>query len=209
MLEEKIHIKIKKTARLVLLKSENNNNRKLLIALHGYGQLSTYFSKKFKEINSNFDVLVPEGLNRFYLKESSGRVGSSWMTKEDREFDIEDNQDYLDEIIKEYSTKYESIILLGFSQGGATASRYCYKKANRIKGLVLWGSAFPPDITKEENNSFKGEKYFVLGLQDEYFNKEIQKDVLALQMELGYTIIQYDGIHDIDISVLNGLLDHF
>lgn len=209
MLEETIHVKVSKTARLTLLKSEKKTNSKLLISLHGYGQLSTYFSRKFKEINSNFDVLVPEGLNRFYLKASSGRVGSSWMTKEERESDISDNQDYLDQVISKYSKLYDSIVLLGFSQGGATASRYCYQKTNSIKALILWGSVFPPDITREQKKQFEGDKYFVIGNQDEFFSPEIQKEVLDLQRELGYTTIQYEGIHDIDISVLNKILEQF
>jgi predicted esterase len=208
MFAEKIQVKVSKTARLILLKSETKVNSKLAIALHGYGQLSTYFSKKFEEIHSDFDVLVPEGLNRFYLKGSSGRVGSSWMTREERETDISDNQNYLEHLVNEYSKKYSNIILIGFSQGGATASRFCYQKNTTIDGLILWGGIFPPDI-KEEAQRFSGKKFFVLGKQDEYFTSENQKEVLALQKKLGYETIQFTGGHDIEISVLNQILNHF
>lgn len=209
MIIEKIQVKVSKTARLIHLKSENKVNTKLLIALHGYGQLSTYFSKKFEEIHTDFDVLIPEGLHRFYLKASSGRVGSSWMTKEERESDISDNQDYLEQIIADFSHKYDEIILLGFSQGGATSSRFCYQKTNTIKGLILWGSVFPPDINQTEIEQFIGDKFFVLGNKDEYFTEENQKEVLALQKKLGYKTVQFTGGHEIDIPVLNDILNHF
>jgi len=209
MLEEKIHVSVKKTARLVLLKSEVKKNSKLLIALHGYGQLSTHFSKKFENIHPDFDVLIPEGLNRFYLKGSAGRVGSSWMTREERESDIADNQNYLEQIFKDYSKKYTSIVLLGFSQGGATASRFCYQNTFNTSGLILWGSVFPPDISQVERKQFFGKKYFVLGRQDEYFNPENQKEVLDLQTGLGYENVQFVGGHDIDLAILNEILNHF
>ena len=72
--------------------SENfTSKRKLLIALHGYGQLAQYFAKKFIDLPEDYALLVPEGMHRFYLEGTSGRVGASWMTKEGRELDIEDN----------------------------------------------------------------------------------------------------------------------
>jgi predicted esterase len=209
MVVEKIQIKVSKTARLILMKSETQVNAKLIIALHGYGQLCTYFSRKFEGIHKDFDVLVPEGLNRFYLKASSGRVGSSWMTKEEREMDILDNQTYLHELVNDYSKKYDSILLLGFSQGGATASRFCYQMQAKIDGLILWGSVFPPDISQEETTNFTGQKFFVLGKQDEYFSFENQKEVLALQNNLGYKTVQFEGGHDVDITILNDILHHF
>jgi len=209
MLEENIQVKVKKTARLIFLKSELKRNGKLLIALHGYGQLSTHFSKKFDNIHPDFDVLIPEGLNRFYLNGSSGRVGSSWMTREERESDISDNQNYLEQIFTDYSKKYTSIVLLGFSQGGATASRFCYQNNFSASGLILWGSVFPPDIKQVERKQFAGKKYFVLGQQDKYFDLENQKEVLDLQRELGYENIQYEGGHNIDSIVLNKILNHF
>jgi hypothetical protein len=56
----------------------------LLIALHGYGQLSSYFGKKFEDLPNEFFIVIPEGMHRFYLDGTSGRVGASWMTKEAR-----------------------------------------------------------------------------------------------------------------------------
>ena len=80
--------------------SENySHKKKLLIALHGYGQLAQYFAKKFDQLPEDYALLVPEGMHRFYLQGSSGRVGASWMTKDGREFDIEDNLNYLNQLL--------------------------------------------------------------------------------------------------------------
>ena len=64
---------------------------KLLYVLHGYGQLASYFIKSFDKISDSYFVVAPEGMHRFYLKGTSGRVGASWMTKEAREIDIDEN----------------------------------------------------------------------------------------------------------------------
>lgn len=209
MISENIQVKIEKNARIMHLKSETKRNTKLLIALHGYGQLATYFSRKFEQIHPDFDVLIPEALNRFYLKGSSGRVGASWMTKEERESDIEDNQNYLSQLFSKYEPHYKQIILLGFSQGGATAARFCYRNKITISGLILWASVFPPDVNQESISLFEGEKYFVLGDNDEFFNEESQKEALDLQTNLGYTNVYFEGKHDVDISVLNAILSKF
>ena len=55
--------------------------KKLLIALHGYGQLAFYFAKKFESVPDDYALLVPEGMHRFYLQGSSGRVGASWRQR--------------------------------------------------------------------------------------------------------------------------------
>ena len=63
-----------------------------------------YFIKKFEQLKRPEILFVaPEGLHRFYLKGNAGRVGSSWMTKEDRLNDIDDYNRMLDQVAKEIS----------------------------------------------------------------------------------------------------------
>ena len=209
MLIKNNFLSVQKKARITWLKNEEQKSTKLLIALHGYGQLSTYFSRKFHSLpDLGFDVAVPEGLHRFYLAGSSGRVGASWMTKEERETDIQDNHDYIDQFIQSIENEYDEIILLGFSQGGATAARYYFENPEKINALILWASVFPPDI-QLPSNTFPGDKvYFVLGKEDEYFTEEKQKEVLNLHEELGMRVISFDGKHDIDVTVLHTLLEN-
>lgn len=210
MQNKEVFIKTTKTARITVLKNENSPNTSLLIALHGYGQLSTFFARKFEGVTeAGFDVILPEGLNRFYLEGSSGRVGASWMTKEERDYDIEDNQQYLSQIIETNRASYNKIILLGFSQGGATAARFFFSEKTEIAGLILWASVFPPDLEQDLPAGSYENCHFVLGKEDPYFDEYKQKEVLNLYRELGMKVHSFDGDHDVDAKLLRTILNQF
>ncbi len=179
----------------------------LLIVLHGYGQLAEFFIRKFKDVQENYLVVAPEGMHRFYLNGTSGRVGASWMTKEDRESDITDNLNWLNQLLNELKEKkkFEKIILLGFSQGGATAARWYYSYKYEFNHLILWASVFPPDLEKPENSN-DSENYFVIGTEDEFYNAEAQKNEVEFYRKIGFQTIQFSGRHDIEIGPLNRIL---
>ncbi len=181
----------------------------LLICFHGYGQLPTYFGRKFETVDKNYFVVIPEGLHRFYLEGSAGRVGASWMTKEAREQDIQDNMNYLKQLLDNLTSKksFEKIILLGFSQGGATATRFYVNQLN-IHHLILWACVFPPDLHIEEEINFEPNKnYFVLGSEDQYFNETEQINTIKFYKKKNFKILQYYGNHSIEPSILNDLLN--
>ena len=122
-----------------------------LFALHGYGQLARFFIRKFQAAaDSGWRVIAPEGGHRFYLQGTEGRVGASWMTKEDRLADIDDHVRYLDLLRAE--TRAENgtpEVLLGFSQGVATALRWAALGTvgpAAWQGLVAHSGVIPPDL---------------------------------------------------------------
>ena len=86
-------ITVEKTARYITLGNKEKADV-LIVALHGYGQLSAYFSKNFSKLDQRYFIVIPEGLSRFYLSGTCGRVGASWMSKEERLWDIRDNLNY-------------------------------------------------------------------------------------------------------------------
>ena len=182
----------------------------LIIALHGYGQLSKYFIQKFIHLNSDYFIIAPEGMHRFYLNGTTGRVGASWMTREAREEDISDNLNYLDqllEITKKYT--FEKKILLGFSQGGATAARYLHLGKTSMDHFILWASVFPPDL--EINNEIRtksgnSKNYFVVGNEDDYFTDESRAESANYFSNMNYSVINYAGNHSIDPDVLDTIL---
>jgi predicted esterase len=181
---------------------------KLIIVLHGYGQLAEFFIRKFKDLNDDFLVVAPEGTHRFYLNGTSGRVGASWMTKEDRESDIADNLNWLSQLYTELTKQKTFIktILLGFSQGGATAARWFYSQKVQFDQLILWASVFPPDLEKHliQSNS---NNYFVIGADDEFYNAEAQKNEIEFYEKIGFQTLQFAGKHDIEIYALNGIFN--
>ncbi|MEJ6686319.1 MAG: alpha/beta fold hydrolase [Crocinitomicaceae bacterium] len=187
--------------------SAKEKPKKLLITLHGYGQLAEFFLKKFNDCPKDYDILAPEGPHRFYKSGYSGRVGASWMTKEAREDDIQDNLKWLNEWLVSHlqSNTYEKIVLLGFSQGGATAARWYYKNPTLFSNLILWASVFPPDIEKPIEKPRK-KSYFVVGENDAFLKEDLLNQEIKNYQGLGYQTILFEGKHDIKSDTLNELL---
>lgn len=180
----------------------------VIYALHGYGQLAKFFIRKFSKVFGDTLVVAPEGMHRFYLKGSSGRVGASWMTKESREDDIEDNIHWLNKLDRFITEKHQPKrkILLGFSQGGATAARWYHKGAVSFDGLILWACVFPPDLNPEEEIKNVSNQHFIIGTDDEYYQGESQEELVSFYQNKGYQIHQYEGKHDIDGDLIVKLL---
>lgn len=202
-------ISIPKTMRYLVSGNPETSDH-LVIVLHGYGQLVRYFIQHFNELPTNTCVIAPEGMHRFYLNGTSGRVGASWMTKEARETDILDIQIYLDTLLSEFLQQhsFNKITLLGFSQGGATAARFFDKTAHKIDHLIIWASDFPSDIapslTSEKYAS--NQHYFVLGDQDEYFTPDARIQTFKKFTDLGFKTLAFQGTHTIDKQTLKDIL---
>jgi predicted esterase len=206
MIEKRLTIK--KTVRYFQI-GQIKEAKYLLIVLHGYGQLPSYFGRKFENLPKKCLIVIPEGMHRYYLEGSSGRVGASWMTKEAREDDIEDNLNYLEQLLSQFLKvkTFEKTILLGFSQGGATAARLFYANRVKINHLILWASVFPTDLEiKNEINYTTSDNYFLIGSEDPYFTDEEREKVIKFYNNMNYSITQYTGNHSIDIDELNKLL---
>jgi len=201
MSDQTFQITTSKTQRCFVQGNISKSNL-LLIVLHGYGQLGAYFLRKFNQLSDEYYIVAPEGMHHFYLNGSSGRVGASWMTKEARTSDIEDNNKYLDAVIESVKSQktFEKILLLGFSQGGATAARWSAQRKD-IDQLILWASVFPPDIEKSTFSNYK-KGTFVIGKQDEFYDSAAQAKEISNYKNLGFEIIEYEGKHDIEGTTL-------
>lgn len=199
------YLKIEKTARIVT--SGNPAAQTVWFVTHGYGQLATYFIEKFKSLDAEKHfVIVPEGLHRYYLNGHSGRVGASWMTKEERERDIEDYCAYLDKVYEKFILPGSCVNALGFSQGGATLCRWAAQTQHKIDNLIVWGSVIPPDMKWEQYLSrLKDLSWiYVAGSQDEFLTHEQQQEQLNVLREKGIEpqTLFYEGKHDIQQEAL-------
>ncbi len=184
----------------------------VMFVLHGYGQLAEFFIRKFRVLNKEeIFVVAPEGLHRFYLKGSAGRVGASWMTKEERESDIQDYITYLDQLWDEINLKgqFEKRVLLGFSQGGATASRWhSFGKFNADQ-FILWAAIFPPDMPNDSLSNYSdSDNYFVVGDEDEYYSEEgINAHFESLKSKnISFQLVKFQGNHNIHAETLLNLM---
>ncbi|HET6244880.1 MAG TPA: dienelactone hydrolase family protein, partial [Bacteroidia bacterium] len=155
----------------------------------------------------------PEGLHRFYLGGYSGRVGASWMTKEDRMNDIKDYIHFLDdlylEILNSFNGRKVKINVLGFSQGTATVCRWLVNKKSKVNNLIIWAGGFPSDLAFEPDKTLFDSMgiYMVFGDKDEFISAEefeSQEKVLK-QHKIEYNLIRFEGKHEINSQVLTEL----
>tara|TARA_Y100000385_G_C13105626_1_gene647548 strand:+ start:3890 stop:4525 length:636 start_codon:yes stop_codon:yes gene_type:complete len=181
---------------------------KVLYVLHGYGQLVEFFIRKFRSTPEDLLIVAPEGMHRFYINGSSGRVGASWMTKESRDSDIEDTISFLNQVDEEISQRYNirKRYLLGFSQGGAAAARWEQLGTVKFDGIALWACIFPPDLHFKTTSNNNVNHYFAIGDNDEFYEENAQKKLMEYYKELGYQIVPYRGTHDIVNETLTVIL---
>ena len=139
-------ILVEQTARWFHIGSPPSESSKILIALHGYGQHPAYMLDGLKPLlKDDLCILAPEGLSRFYIKGTDGRVGASWMTRDERFTDINDHINYLNTwwtglMVAEGA----EVIVLGFSQGVATAARWLAAGFPASK-VILHSGTVPPE----------------------------------------------------------------
>jgi len=209
------HLPVTRTARYFQLNEVSAQTRQMWFVCHGYGQLAEYFIRHFTSLTTadpTLVVIAPEGLSRFYLQGTGGRIGATWMTREDRLTEIEDYVGYLNQLattVLHAAPNTVQVTVLGFSQGAATVSRWLVRAAFRPAHLILWAGAFPPDM------EFTVAKQLVRGLpitlvygdEDEYVKTadvEKQRDFLR-QLGVEPEIIGFAGKHTLQTEVLQQL----
>jgi predicted esterase len=191
------------------------STRQLWFVLHGYAQLAQHFIKKFAALEEhNICVIAPEGLSRFYLEPLSNRmqtgdsrVGATWMTKEDRQTDIDNYLTYLNAIYR-HETAHVAVpvTVLGFSQGAATASRWIADGQVNADRFILWAGILPPDMNFEAGReALKGKQtYMVYGTEDPYLNDSrfAELDVLTEKLGIRPQRIIFAGQHEMHTPTL-------
>lgn len=179
----------------------SSQTRCIWLVLHGYGQLPRYWIKRFESlVDAQTVVVAPEGLSKFYLEGTSGRVGASWMTKDERLAEISDHLHYLTQLTAQLLAAQPQckIVLLGFSQGGAAAARLAAAQPELFAALVLWSAVFPPDWQPAESQT-QLPSWLVYGNNDPYLPatrlngllNEARAQLPALQT------LAFDGGHDV------------
>lgn len=148
------HLTVSRTARVLTAGATASERRTVLLALHGYAQRAEEMVEMLGPLlalDPTLGVIAPEALSRFYRRGATGEeIGASWMTRLDRLHEISDYLAYLDTVKREMIGETERLIVLGFSQGAATAGRWGMQHAGSIAHLVLWGGALPPEIAEND-----------------------------------------------------------
>lgn len=204
---------VPRTARYLTLgelDSEHSGLSEVWFLCHGYGQLAAEFLDSVQSLASPHRLLVvPEALSRFY-HDDHRRVGASWMTREDRDREMEDYIRYWDlvhdqifELVERASTR---LILLGFSQGAATAARWAVHGSGRVDHLVLWGAAVPPELDSKASlqPTTKMQLTLVRGTRDKIFSESDRDQQRSRLRQHGATFseLTFEGGHRLDSDTL-------
>lgn len=203
-------ISITKTAHYYTVGNPGKQVRQCWIVCHGYGQLAKFFIRKFDVLTSeDVFVLAPEGLSRFYTEGLSGKVGASWMTREDRLIEIEDYAHYLSVLYQHYIPQFAvdvQVILLGFSQGCATQLRWMMRDFPHFDALVLWAGLVPEDLDYRPRHDYFANKqlHFVYGTADPFITPErlAQHEQLLKDNQLDFRVHSFNGEHTVDREML-------
>jgi predicted esterase len=220
------HLLVQRTARYYTLGESTapadrpgeltENTTHIWFCLHGFGQLASYFSRKFAGLDDGKTlVVIPEGLSRLYLNGKYERVGASWMTREDKQHEINDFLAYLnalyDTVLNGRNPADFHITLLGFSQGAATVCRWLNAGHIRADRLILWAGFFSNGLGDviDPQKLATVDTHYVYGKQDEYF--ELLGDVAAYKARLltdvpHLKLTAYEGGHRVEPTVLRRLM---
>jgi predicted esterase len=189
---------------------------------HGYGQLASDFAKEFEIISAPGRLIVaPEALSRFYVPAGAGfhaadaKIGATWMTREDRETEIDDYVNYLDSLYDEIFNRVDRsrarVTVLGFSQGGATANRWLTRGKARADRLLMWGSLLASDADLNEAAEFfrKVELTIVYGKRDQFADSGMIAGFEKVLRENGipYKLETFEGGHRMDRETLKRLAE--
>jgi predicted esterase len=216
MIEEH-HIPVQRTARYYTLGTLSEKTRRVWVVLHGYGQLARHFIRRFDVVaDEETLVIAPEGLSRFYTDQQAGKVGASWITREERDHEVVDYVAYLDQVLAtvlaDRSLDRFEITLMGFSQGASTVCRWLEKsELLRAKRLVLWAGFFPnglSDVLRPETVAGMSVEY-VYGLDDDYISHlpDVEQYLHRLVNDIPHLqLIPFSGKHVVDRVVLQSLL---
>lgn len=209
---EENHIIVEKSARFYLNNPSSKEIKSFWFVFHGYAQLGLDFIKDFDFLdNENTLIVAPEGLSKFHTKD---KIGASWMTREDRQNEINDYLNYLEQILLHLKNKYDlnsaKSNLLGFSQGVHTAVRLFISTNSYFNNLILCSSDFPQDadFVRLKEKLLKSMMYYLTGNNDKIISLvSFEKSKKLLQdNSIEFEEIVFNGAHKIDENSLNLIL---
>lgn len=194
-----------KTARYFTHNMLSDQTETIIIAIHGYAQTAEHFIDAFSSLPENYFVIAPEGLNRFYSRGFGGVPVANWMTSLERESEIKDYIHYLDGLYEHLQMqKYPKakIVLIGFSQGVATSSRWLEATQDKIDFYLMIAG----DIANEMHKQLPGKisairKAYIIGDNDSII---LPEKVEAMKQLLGDATPFYSfaGKHEMSAECL-------
>lgn len=199
----KQYIKTQRTARYFLSQDFHNNIKQVLFVFHGYAQNADDFLQSFTPLFKDDTLIIaPEGLSKLYFKDFTNTPASSWMTSLERENELSDFYAYMKIVETEIINKLNTNVrfnVVGFSQGGAMASRYVSSSHLFFDNIFIYASAPAHDL--EWKKIPKESKWHVIyGDKDWVVTPERLKDVqqMFLLENRDVSFFKYIGKHKVE-----------
>jgi len=202
------HIAVTKTARYYTMGSLTEQTQEIWFVIHGWAQLAEQYISSFKALDDGTRfIIAPEALNKFYIKTGKPEVGATWMTREDREHEMADYVAYLNTLYDALNLGAQNakIVVLGFSQGVATTSRWMYQNPRKADTLIFYAGEPGNELQNPESIAAfdKTKNYFIWGSEDPFVNElNIQK---FKDMLTNFEFVPFEGKHEINADVLLAL----
>ena len=204
-------IEISKKARWFHIGEIPQEGKEVIIVLHGYGQHPAYMLSGLRILeHEGRSICAPEGLSRFYVKGFHGKVGASWMTRDDRASEINDQLAYLNKWWNSLNIDETiSVTLIGFSQGVATAARWL-GNGMKVDKVIFSSGTLPTEWTHNKPLLDKriNEIHIIRPQDDEFYLLDIHEKEVEKLREFGFNVLTHkpNGTHKLNAAVLNEIL---
>jgi predicted esterase len=172
---------------------EDRGAERLLVGFHGYAETADANFAELEKLPGieRWSVVSIQALHPFYTR--SGSVVASWMTKLDRELAIDDNLEYVKNVLAQLPAARQ-LVFCGFSQGATMASRAATHLP--CAGLILLGGDVPPEVKAMEDARLPP-VLLARGTKDEWYTQEkFDADVAFLAPRTQVTQCVFDGGHE-------------
>jgi predicted esterase len=209
------HFSTQRTARYYTIGALESETKHFWFTCHGFAQLAGEFINEFEPLLARGGrIVAPEALNRFYTRGFDGRVAATWMTRDDRDAEIQDYVAYLDGLFAQETatlgagaTKH----ILGFSQGATTVCRWVAMRQPSFNHLWLCSGDLPHDLDWVAFKKAMDGKmlHLVLGNADPLLPEGRKESTLAKIQEQGitYKLHEFEGAHELNLATLLGEIE--
>jgi predicted esterase len=173
----------------------------MLVGFHGYGEGADVQLERMRRIpGADRWLLVSiQGLHRFYQRRAN-EVVASWMTRQDRELAIADNQAYVAAVIDAMDRERPNaprLVVTGFSQGVAMLFRAATATSRAVDGIIAVGGDVPPEIDAATLARVR-QALVCHGTRDEWYTEAIfTRDVQRLRdADVSVRTLEFSGGHE-------------
>lgn len=207
---QKHFLTVSKTARYFTKGNLNTDTKFIWIVIHGYAQTADSFLNSFENLGTPHFIIAPEGLNKFYSRGFSGSPVASWMTSLERENEIADYNQYLIQLVDTLNLKNYTkaqVVLLGFSQGVSTQTRFLNQTGLAIHFSVMvageigkeFQDKLPEKISQTNSLYLIGNQENILKPEKVEFHEQLFKNSQCI-------FKVFEGKHEVNKSAIRTIL---